>query len=457
MKSSICRKQLGSFLIVSIGLVIFNLFITTTLAADISFGVEVGDTAIWRFPSNTNVIYEKQTCISKFENVSADSIHARFENYSLNTGASTVVDNQTYRYIEPVEWLAPGGSYEQLDWTEETITVKAGEFTCLRNDYSAAGEDGSQWYDKTTGLMIRWDYAGDMIMELVLLEDADLATLAEETEVPELRDHDPISIYTGSTNEVGYNGITRGSGTENDPYIIEWWNIVPRESNETNMAGIMFTGVDEYYLVANCSISGWSAEEWGGGISLDGVNHVDVKDCNITDCSIGINLLSAGSDSADMTIANNNIEDSVVNGIKLQRGQGTANWDCHRIIIKDNKIDTVGSTASGIEGNENGITVYSGVTCQITGNTIKSCANYGIYLENDPSNVYSCTVTGNNLCGNNNGAFNYHEDIVDNNTIEYNECASRSDEIPGFTVYILLFTGLITLSFTRNIRRIWKK
>jgi len=74
-----------------------------------------------------------------------------------------------------------------------------------------------------------------------------------------LTPHDPIYI-NGNDNFTPANGVVGGSGTENDPYIIENWII-----SAENAHGIWIKNTTAHFLVRNCVVE-------NGGWFLDGIN-----------------------------------------------------------------------------------------------------------------------------------------------------------------------------------------
>lgn len=62
--------------------------------------------------------------------------------------------------------------------------------------------------------------------------------------------HDPIYIE-GNDDFIPANGVTSGSGTAGDPYIIESWSINVREAN-----GIEIKDTNAHFIIRNCNVHG---------------------------------------------------------------------------------------------------------------------------------------------------------------------------------------------------------
>ncbi|MEM3445732.1 MAG: hypothetical protein QW115_07170, partial [Thermoplasmata archaeon] len=75
-----------------------------------------------------------------------------------------------------------------------------------------------------------------------------LGTTSKEMEVKGIP-HAPIHI-NGNGEFTSTNGVTGGSGTENDPYIIEGWDI---DANGGSY-GIWIENTSVYFVIKNCTV-----------------------------------------------------------------------------------------------------------------------------------------------------------------------------------------------------------
>jgi len=117
----------------------------------------------------------------------------------------------------------------------------------------------------------------------------------------------PISI-TGNGNFIPANGVTSGSGTADDPYIIENKNI----SMGSYTDGIVIVDTSAYFMIRNCHVHGcgWYAGGQPRGISFNNVINGTVENNIVDNFFHGIDLES----SENNRISNNTIE-SNYNGI----------------------------------------------------------------------------------------------------------------------------------------------
>ena len=97
--------------------------------------------------------------------------------------------------------------------------------------------------------------------------------------------HPPIRII-GNDEFLPENGVTAGSGTEVDPYVIENWVIV---NDGSTSEGIFINNTDSYFVIRNCTISGFHhPDEFYQGIEFSEVTHGHIQDTKISNSAIGI-------------------------------------------------------------------------------------------------------------------------------------------------------------------------
>lgn len=109
-----------------------------------------------------------------------------------------------------------------------------------------------------------------------------------------LKNHSPIRII-GNDEFLPENGVTGGSGTEEDPYLIENWVII---SDGSASEGIFINNTDAYFIIKNCTIRGFSnPDEFYQGIEFSEVTHGHIQDTNVSESGIGIYIrYSAGNE-----------------------------------------------------------------------------------------------------------------------------------------------------------------
>lgn len=183
-----------------------------------------------------------------------------------------------------------------------------------------------------------------------------------------------------------------GTGTENDPYLIENLNI---ETNSSEY-GITLEDSTEYFVIANNVISHNTNLTNGGGINLQNVTNVVVQNNTLTEIfghSYGIHI----SDSTNFSISDNSlqhvdrihIENSnsfeILNNILFDPGDCLEISDSYEFNIGFNSIDDSQWAICVREGVSHHFDIYS--------NTI-SKINVGIFITKAFSfNVFNHTIS----------------------------------------------------------------
>lgn len=227
--------------------------------------------------------------------------------------------------------------------------------------------------------------------------------------------HNPIRIE-GNAGFVGPNastGISYGSGTVTDPFIIEGWEI-----SSTYKNGIDIKNSDVHFVIRNCFIN-WGAYPFKGiylqncsngtiednscfkncyAINLEMSNNISVNDNNCSSCS-GLSILLLSSDNN--SIYNNNCYGDESNGIHLDQSD-------HNIIDNNNCSE-----------NGGGIWLESSAGNAVRNNTCNSNIGSGILLFSSSNN----SIHHNNCSDQGNGIF---LSSSTDNTVDGNTCNSNN-------------------------------
>lgn len=216
--------------------------------------------------------------------------------------------------------------------------------------------------------------------------------------------HSPIYIK-GNDNFTSENGVTSGSGTENDPFIIENWII---DGKNTIDNGIFIEKTDAYFIIRNCSITGFrnvfgsGGPMVGNGILLNKVNHgkiIDVECFNNWDgiACIESSYIDIINCSCHHNIGENangieTIESRYINIISTQCygmrspspnyiPHGISNWGSSYCLIEDCEVyDNKGSGIFFKDWGKNDPNEYNVVkNCNIHNNTW-----FGLEFTSDP-------------------------------------------------------------------------
>ena len=94
-------------------------------------------------------------------------------------------------------------------------------------------------------------------------------------------------IYVSGIDDLLSQGIvTKGAGTDDDPYLIEDLMI----ADSTGDYGLVVENIDAYVVISNCEISNVMAAGAQGALVIRGCSNLTVRNCNIHNNELGIRL-----------------------------------------------------------------------------------------------------------------------------------------------------------------------
>jgi len=201
----------------------------------------------------------------------------------------------------------------------------------------------------------------------------------------------PILIV-GNDNFTPANGVVTGSGTENDPYIIEGWDI-----DASTMDGIKVRNTSAFFVIGNCLIRN-SKDRLGNGIHLESVTNGKIEDVNGDNNWNAIFLASSSNIIVKGCLTRNGRR-----GIFLDHASWCVIENCSFLnnvggtVIVSSEFNTVKNCI--ISGNDTGVLITFSKN-----NEIRACMvsknMVGIFLESSPGNVVrECTVENSSFGG----------------------------------------------------------
>ena len=238
-----------------------------------------------------------------------------------------------------------------------------------------------------------------------------------------LTPHKPIVIEKDSDFNPE-NGVTRGKGTPDDPYIIENWVINASDSNF--WAGIFIHNTNAYFVIRNCYIhSGLKAasptRSGSYGIWLQNAKHGVIENVIIEGNKVGILI---DWEANYIIIRNCEIKNNSV-GIEVERTAfNQINITCNKIMWNDFgliiRAPIIVSSNTIFENKWMGILIGSNVT--VINNSIYDHTNgNGICIEGSYSKII-----GNRICGNSLGiGFSLFEKISNNVVMGNDICNNK--------------------------------
>jgi len=250
------------------------------------------------------------------------------------------------------------------------------------------------------------------IFFLIMSAQAILFNVSEEASA--YTPHDPIYI-NGNADFTPTNGVTGGSGTLSDPYIMEGWEI-----NASTTNGIEIGNTDAYIFVHDLYLYSYSSTYYG--IDLHNVQNCRIENVRIENNSIGIILYESSGNiianstvssndfdgihlgySGNNTIASNIVSSNIWDGINIYQSSG--NTITNNIVSNNDKVSGIHLDAS---------------STNIIANNFISNNNFGIYIWASESNI----VTNNTALSNEYGIHIYYlsdSNTLTNNTVSYND------------------------------------
>jgi len=160
--------------------------------------------------------------------------------------------------------------------------------------------------------------------------------------------HDPIQI-NGNGDFVSSSGVTRGSGTPDDPYVISTWNIVPSSSMGAGTA-IRITNTTVTVLIEYVHV-----QDGRYGIFLENATNVTIENCWMTENEFGVNL----EDCVSCQILNNSLTDN-------QRA--IREFECANLVIWNNSFER--NAADMIHGGSGAIVWWVVILAALLGAAI---------------------------------------------------------------------------------------
>jgi parallel beta-helix repeat protein len=206
-----------------------------------------------------------------------------------------------------------------------------------------------------------------------------------------LLSHAPILI-DGNSGFTSANGVTSGSGTAVDPFVIEGWDIDVSSAN-----GIEIRATSAHFIIRNCYVHD------GGDNNKHGIYFETVKNWKIENVTSannfhGMFLVYSSEGSIDNCTSENNQG----KGIWLWYSQNNAVVNCVTTRNHFEDIHLWNSDYNIVEncvlaGYDHGITIDSAENDTVT-NCLFENNNFAVYFNISSGNIVTnCTVSSNNF------------------------------------------------------------
>jgi len=322
--------------------------------------------------------------------------------------------------------LAPTFSLNILEANLDTMwyTIDGGITNITFIGFSG-GINQTEWNKKGIGEVVITFYANDTVGHI----GNQSVTIEKYYEYWPL---DPLIIDDSGSGDYTWGeaviqGWCSGSGTENDPYIIELIEIDGQSSGSC----IIISNSNVSFIISNCSFYNSGNNQNDAGIELINLSNGELIYLN---CSFN-NRNGILLDSCQyVNITSSTVDYNGLNGIKLVA--------CNYINILNN-MDTMNWN------NENGIYLFNSHNNVITYNVITN-NDVGIYLDQSNSNY----IDWNNLLGN-------REAYIDNGSFNIfganNNLPIEPSEFPFEILMIILIIGIVAVGVTGAVLLVKKR
>jgi len=222
-------------------------------------------------------------------------------------------------------------------------------------------------------------------------------------EAQSLTIHSPIFITSvgGVENFTSAAGVTSGSGTPPDPYVIEGWEI-----STSSAFGIHIRNTKSFFIIRNLRVEGTRPAGLSSGIFLENVQNGLVDRANVTGFTYGV-VISVGTSNA---VENSNIWNNT-DGIYLQgsnqliKNDHLYNNTEYGALITSSTFNVIRNNNSSDNGDRNNGAGFFiiGSNNIFDNNTVSENSWFGIRMVGAPFAASANNVFSNNTISRNGG------------------------------------------------------
>jgi len=231
----------------------------------------------------------------------------------------------------------------------------------------------------------------------VINDDTNMDNIRKSDYWPDLTS---IHIDANWTYTVGNYSWCSGSGTWNDPFLIE---NVTVDAGGTNHGILINNSITQYFIIRNCTVRNSGTAFRDAGIRLENTNNGTIINSDFSTISLGILLLNSDNN----TISHNNVSNCNSGdygyGIEISEDSDD-NIITENIVHNNQKYGIALSSSDRNDIFENdvykngldGIYIYYSDDCNLWGNLVKNNSRYGVDLDYcDNTLVYDNYFIGN--------------------------------------------------------------
>lgn len=183
-----------------------------------------------------------------------------------------------------------------------------------------------------------------LLLVLVVPQGTALAAPGPPAALPRAASHAPILIE-GNAALTASNGVTGGSGTPADPYIISGWTL-----NASSAIGLDVRNTTDFVVIRGLQVIGPGAPWAFAGIRLANVSHTAVENVTVRGTAVGVRL----ERSLDVTVEGSDLSGNQigVSALAVQQGSLSGNTVRANGSAMQVGLDLVAFNASVVVNNE---------------------------------------------------------------------------------------------------------
>ena len=239
-----------------------------------------------------------------------------------------------------------------------------------------------------------------------------------------LTSHAPIRI-NGNDNFTSVNGVTAGNGTEENPYIIENYEI-----NGSGYGYCIYIGnTSSYFVIRNCHLYNADGGDKNStyfsdsGLILYNVLHGTIFNNTIeSNKGYGIHLYNSYFNNIKNSTVFSNFQGIYLNYsnyIEIENTNSSSNSNSGIVFVNDCEYDTA-KNSTVFSNGYSGIFLSASPNNKLTNNTVNFNSYFGIKIISSPHNKLENSMVSNNRNG-------IHIESSSTNTISNNTVNSNSE------------------------------
>jgi parallel beta-helix repeat protein len=210
--------------------------------------------------------------------------------------------------------------------------------------------------------------------------------------------HAPILI-TGNAEFTAANGVSAGSGTPANPYVIEGWTI-----DASAASGIHVRDTDASFLIRDVGVHDGGLDN--AGIWLENVTNGRVASANVTNDGYGVFVVNSENVSVSGVLATDCVYDGLAASASSNvtfsgsTATGSGEYGFHLLSVADGVLSSNNASGNGFGvGSSADIFLEGASRARVSDNRVTSAGGYGIYVASSPDSSLIANRIANHTYG----------------------------------------------------------